>query len=206
MSDWRTYADGLWLAHVLDPADDLTRLAMADWIDEYEPASEGCYATALRQQKESAAYTLYRNIHGGISGEPLSQDKTLYPFYGIRLSDLYRSGVHEFSVQYGTVRRICLTMRRWLESAKSLALGCPLEYVNIIDASPISTPLAAGRYHWIIGDKPWEGQLPKVLFYNLPFTGCRESQGECLDDLSVACIRYAHDLINQEGTNQRKTG
>jgi uncharacterized protein (TIGR02996 family) len=153
--------DAILAAIIADPADDLPRLAYADWCEEN---GDDARAEFIRVQVALAKLDaeLMDEEDCGSSGCEGCKERR-----GLRAREAeLRRGMYSMG-SYGTFRRGFLAkwkgpLDAWLEHGQALAAAHPLERVEASDKRPDHEE--DNRWRWYIGTSDYPDCVPRAIF------------------------------------------
>lgn len=193
--------DALLAAVLAEPADDLHRLAYADWCLENGPAWLG-ELIHFQMRNDDGGRSRWRIVPAG--GQATSQ--WLCDWLAFAGGEEYvppaGSGM-VWAYRRGFVEEVECPLRAWLEHGPALARRQPVERVVVTDANPVDH-LRPGEWWWWLTNGPAESHtgcdIPSYLWACLRKPPVRHywgrrynSEREAVDDLSAACLEWAKE-------------
>lgn len=194
--------DTLLQAILDDPADDLPRLAYADWLEETGGEANTDRVSFIRGQLARQEATEKCHV-GELIAVPSSGNlRIAYPAaWQARQEGIFPVGC-EVMYQRGFVRWCSMAIAEWLEYGPKIVTRHPIEGVTITDRSPDRNHFNRNSVmaYWFPEHKDFtvcSGDIPEVIYHFLQprndwtLFKAYESTEKANNELSSACILWA---------------
>jgi uncharacterized protein (TIGR02996 family) len=207
-------------AVLADPADDVPRLILADWLDEHREPER---AEFIRVQCELANHpgmncgVMYcsRRDPGGLCDscqryDALRQRELLTNFRAASWAGV-NLPFNDFEYRRGFVAQVNMPLDGWLSAGPNLVHTQPLERVVLTDRRPLQVGMPGRRFGWLLAEslsEPPAGpsitlparllpHLPPSTYENVPHDQTRrrwyKTEQEARDAASQACLAWAKE-------------